>query len=89
MLCLIKYSKFQAVERLEMLQRWLAIIRNCSCEMGWKQDAFFCGIINIYVDSFKLLKLSVVVIESKNEATAAFQNIVLCSLLLCRRVLEL
>ena len=49
----------------------------------------FCGIINIYVDSFKLLKLSVVVIESKNEATAAFQNIVLCSLLLCRRVLEL
>ena len=38
----------------------------------------FCGIINIYVDSFKLLKLSVVVIESKNEATAAFQNIVLC-----------
>ena len=48
----------------------------------------FCG-INIYVDSFKLLKLSVVVIESKNEATAAFQNIVLCSLLLCRRVLEL
>ena len=36
----------------------------------------FCGIINIYVDSFKLLKLSVVVIESKNEATAAFQNIV-------------
>ena len=88
MLCLIKCSKFQAVERLEMLQRWLAIFRNCSCEMGWKQDAF-CGIINIYVDSFKLLKLSVVVIESKNEATAAFQNIVLCSLLLCRRVLEL
>ena len=49
----------------------------------------FCGIINIYVDSFKLLKLSVVVIESKNEATAAFQNIALSSLLLCRRVLEL
>ena len=49
----------------------------------------FCGIIIIYVDSFKLLKLSVVVIESKNEATAAFQNIVLGSLLLCRRVLEL
>ena len=42
----------------------------------------FSGIINIYVDSFKLLKLSVVVIESKNKATAAFQNIVLCSLLL-------
>ena len=36
----------------------------------------FCGIISIYVDSFKLLKMSVVVIESKNEATAAFQNIV-------------
>ena len=71
-----------------MLQRWLAIIRNCSCEMGWKQDAFLWN-INIYVDSFKLLKLSEVVIESKNEATAAFQNIVLCSLLLSRRVLEL
>ena len=49
----------------------------------------FCRIINIYVDSFKLLKLSVLLLSWKNEATAAFQNIVLCSLLLYRRVLEL
>ena len=39
----------------------------------------FCGIINIYVDSFKLLKLSVVVIESKNEATAAFYQLFHCN----------
>ena len=88
MLCLIKYSKFQAVERLEMCYRdgWLY---SETVAVKWDGNRMrFCGIINIYVDSFKLLKLSVV-IESKNEATAAFQNSVLCSLLLCRRVLEL
>ena len=57
-----------------MLQRWLTIIRNCSCEMGWKQDAFLWNNKHICIDSFKLLKLSVVVIESKNEATAAFRK---------------
>ena len=42
-------------------------------DTGWKRDAFMWN-NKSYIDSFKLLKLSVVVNESKNEATYSYSK---------------